>query len=86
MVSFDDTTGFRVLDERDLMEYWPVCSTPNGWLFDIKEGGWLDQERLRIGNNMLSIYPDVKEYLITGINECVSVFSTVNPELTHYQP
>ena len=34
-VEFEDVQGFRVLDERDLMEYWPVCSTPNGWLFEI---------------------------------------------------
>lgn len=86
IASFTETTGFRVLDERDLMEYWPVCSTPNGWLFDIKEGGWLDQERTRTGSNMLFTCPDVTEYLVTGINECVSVFSAVPPELAHFQP
>lgn len=44
IVEFIDTIGFRVLDERDLMEYWPECSTPEGWLFEITAGGWLSQE------------------------------------------
>lgn len=86
IVTFDFTMGFRVLDERDLMEYWPICSTPMGWLFNIQEGGWLDQDRPRPGSCMLDMFPDAKEYLIAGINECVSVFSTENPKLQSYQP
>jgi hypothetical protein len=84
IVTFHFTMGFRVLDERDLMEYWPICSRPTGWLFSIQEGGWLDQERSRSGSCMLDMFPDTKEYLITGINECVSVFSAESPELLSY--
>jgi hypothetical protein len=84
-VSFENPLGFRVVEERDLMEYWPVCSTPAGWLFRIHSGGWLE-ERTRRGSLMLDMYPDVKEYLITGINDCVSVLSTEMPSLSDYQP
>ncbi|MEM4987524.1 hypothetical protein V8G57_09015 [Collimonas sp. H4R21] len=86
LVTFENALGFRVVDERDLMEYWPVCSTPTGWLFNIRGGGWLDQERARSGSLMLEMYPDVKEYLVTGINECVSVFSVEGPTLLDYRP
>lgn len=86
IVTFRDTLGFRILDERELMEYWPICSTPCGWIFNIEEGGWLDQERSRAGTSMSELFPDTKEYLINGINECVSVFSSAPPVLQSYQP
>ncbi|MDR9850717.1 hypothetical protein [Herbaspirillum huttiense] len=78
-VSFEAILGFRVLDELYLMEYWPGCSTKNGWLFLIQQGGWADQERSRSGTCLHGLHPDVKEYLVTGINECVSVFSLEDP-------
>ncbi|WP_256079323.1 hypothetical protein [Massilia sp. YIM B04103] len=85
LVTFENPLGFRVVDERDLMEYWPVCSTPVGWLFRVLSGGWLDQERTRRGSLLLDMYLDVKEYLIAGINDCVPVFSTEMPKLSGYQ-
>ncbi|MFZ6676008.1 hypothetical protein [Undibacterium sp. Xuan67W] len=79
-VLFQYVYGFRVLDEGDLLEFWPVCSTSSGWIFQIIEGGWFDQERLRTG--FVSGYGrEFNEYLITGINECVSIFSWAPPEL-----
>ena len=85
LVTFENPIGFRVVDERDLMEYWPVCSTPSGWLFHILGGGWLDQERKRHGSLMLEAYPDVKEYLIAGTNDCVSIFGFGEPTLSNWQ-
>jgi hypothetical protein len=35
---FPEIVGFRVLDERDLMEFWPECSSPHGKLFEILAG------------------------------------------------
>jgi hypothetical protein len=86
MVTFDDPLGFRVVDERDLMEYWPVCSTPAGWLFEILGGGWRDQERTRPGSLMLASYPDVREFLVTSMGDCVSVFTCKEPTLAEYWP
>jgi hypothetical protein len=33
VVEFPDTTGFRVLDEGNLLEFWPECSSANGRFF-----------------------------------------------------
>jgi len=29
---FKNAYGHRVLDEQDLLEFWPTCSLSNGWL------------------------------------------------------
>ena len=79
VVEFIDTIGFRVLDERDLMEYWPECSTPNGWLFEITSGGWLSQEANREGSLIVSTSPEAKEYLVTGEDDCVSIICRNKP-------
>lgn len=79
VVEFEDTIGYRVLDERDLLEYWPECSTPNGWLFEIISGGWLSQEALRRGSLITDTTPEAKEYLVTGANDCVSVICFSEP-------
>jgi hypothetical protein len=79
VVEFIDTIGFRVLDERDLMEYWPECSTPNGWLFEITAGGWLSQEAKREGSLIVSVIPEAKEFLVTGEDDCVSIICNNEP-------
>lgn len=79
-VIFSEIAGFRVLDEGDLLEFWPTCSSAKDWIFQITEGGWFDQECLRSGFVRGDI-KEINEYLISGINECVSVFSWAPPEL-----
>lgn len=81
VLEFSDVVGFRVLDERDLMEFWPACSTSNGGLFEIHEGGWLSQERIRPGSCIGPMNPSVKEYLVTGPDDCVSVLSPNPPQV-----
>jgi len=78
-VEFKNVLGFRVLDERDLMEYWPVCSTPNGWMFEVQSGGWLSQERERDGSCIECWNPDAKEFIVTGEDDCVSVICVDPP-------
>jgi hypothetical protein len=78
-VNFEGVVGFRVLDERDFMEYWPVCSTPQGWLFEIATGGWLAQENERQGSCVTAMYSDIKEYLVTGEDDCISVLARQEP-------
>jgi hypothetical protein len=80
-VRFCGASGVRVLDEGDLLEFWPECSTPNGRVFRIHSGGWLDQEAQREGFLMQHTQPEMPEYFVAGDNECVSVFSPVPPEL-----
>ena len=81
VVNFPDVICFRVLDERDLMEFWPECSTPNGWLFEIKTGGWLSQEANRPGSCLVAMSPNAKEYFLNGADDCVSVISHTLPEV-----
>lgn len=78
-VTFLDVTGFRVLDERDLLDFWPTCSTANGWLFEILSGGWLDQESQRDGFIMRVMNEKVTEYFVTGEEDCVNVLAKAAP-------
>ena len=77
-VSFDAPAGYRVLDEGDLLEFWPACSSFNGWLYRINSGGWLDQERERSGFTSAA-RTDAVEYFIIGCNYCVSVLAWEAP-------
>ena len=79
IVYFEDLEGFRVLDERDMLEFWPVCSSTNGWLYEIESGGWLSQEVNRPGCLLGEFGSSIHEYLVIGVNACVSV-------LTHSKP
>lgn len=85
LVRFEDIQGFRVLDERDLLEYWPTCSTPHGWLFEIDGGGWLSQESVRPGS-LVSSLAGVREYLVAGEDDCVNVLTLHPPVVLLWQP
>jgi hypothetical protein len=79
LVEFPAIIGFRVLDERDLMEFWPECSSPHGKLFEILAGGWLSQELLRPGSLLGPMNIRAREYFLTGSDDCVSVISPEEP-------
>lgn len=81
-VRFDDIIGFRVLDERDLLEFWPECSAQHGGLFEISEGGWLEQESARRGFVSATVGPKMREFLVTGPNSCVNVFTYQGPQFS----
>ena len=81
LVIFDYAIGFRVLDEGNLLEFWPSCSLSNGCVFQIEEGGWFEQESERKGSLMSEVFPEAEEYMISGINDCVSVISTRPPQI-----
>lgn len=77
-VIFEQTYGFRVLDELDLTEFWSQCSLAEGWLFEVTSGGWNSLELTRPA--FLSGRQNwVREYLIIGLNECVSVLTKEEP-------
>src|SRR5437762_649131 len=81
VVKFKGVRGIRVLDEGDLLEFWPSCSRANGWLFQINAGGWLDLESSRPGF-IREKYSAVREYLVTGDNDCVSVLADQAPTVS----
>ncbi|SEF23162.1 hypothetical protein ABL840_00755 [Variovorax sp. NFACC27] len=80
-IRFDDVVAYRVMDERDLAEYWPACSSPNCSVFSIQSGGWLSQESTRPGSCIGLFYGDVREYLVTSVAECVSVLCIGEPRI-----
>ena len=81
-VRFLGAEGHRVLDEGDLLEFWPECSAPNGVIFKVTSGGWFEQECQRQGFLKRDTQPEMPEYFITGENACVSVLSYTPPELS----
>ena len=79
LVHFESVEGFRVLDEGDLLEFWPTCSwSRSKWLWEVHEGGWFELESTR-GGFIGEKYKDATEYLVVGANECVSVISYDHP-------
>lgn len=79
-VLFDSVIGYRVLDERDLQTFWSACTSLQGWMFEIHANGWL-QEELRRPGSCMNFYNQPREWLIPGLETCVSVLSEQAPEV-----
>jgi len=78
-VIFTDVCGFRALDEGDLSFWWQHLNLSNGWCFQVIKGGWHDFERER--KDFLSGQTDLyREYLVIGVDLCVSVLTQTEPE------
>ena len=78
---FESPVWFRVLDERDLCEFWNTYSEPNGWLWEVEQGGWLKLESQRALFNSPSFYEDLREFLIAD-DQCISIL-TIHPPQIH---
>ena len=74
---FRDVVAFRVIDEREITEFWNTYSQANGWLWEVTEGGYLALERQRDSFNILDL--PLREHLVT-CNYCVNVLSCKTPE------
>mgnify|MGYP005877502447 CR=1 FL=1 len=80
-VVFGFVAGLRVLDESDLNEYWPTCSTLNGWIYEIYSGGWFDQEKKREGFFSGVARSDLREFFIASDSDCMNILSISKPKL-----
>lgn len=80
-VVFPPVWGFRVLHELDLGEFWSQCSLKTGWLFEVTDGGWKALELGRAHFTSGRMYEDLREYLVVGVKECVSVLCRDEPQL-----
>lgn len=80
MARFSEIMGFRLLDEGDLLEFWPACARDNGWLYRIKEHGWSDLEASRPGF-LLEQGLGLVEYFISSENNCISILSSAVPKV-----
>ncbi len=80
-VVFRSVVGFRVLDERDLNEFWPTYSERNGWLYEVHSGGWLELESSREGFiDDVFLGGRLREFLVVD-DQCISVLSPSPPRL-----
>ena len=79
-VHFDAIYGFRVLDEGDLGEFWSECNLKTGWCFEVIDDGWNALEKTREHFITGKLYQP-REYLIIGLNECVSVLAFEQPKV-----
>lgn len=80
-VDFTDIIGFRVLDNGNLVEFWRD-ERPNGWLWEVSSGGWFDLEKQREG----FVTDILTEYLVIGIDDCISILSPSAPKITKINP
>jgi hypothetical protein len=78
-IIFKNVIGFRVLDEGNLLEFWDKEVRTSGWLWKVESGGWFELEKLRSGFLAQHLGQSNKEYLVTGINDCVSVLADSEP-------
>jgi hypothetical protein len=76
--TFSEICGFRMLDEGDLLDFWPTCAQSNGWLFRVIDGGWFDQESQRRGFLRGGV-EGITEFFLPGQNDCLSVFAFEMP-------
>jgi hypothetical protein len=79
-VVFRNPIGFRVLDEGDLCEFWNTYSEPNGWLYEVERGGWMELERNRLDFLTPQIREGMREFLVVD-DKCVSILALHPPKL-----
>lgn len=78
-VIFKNVVGFRVLDEGNLLEFWDKDVRVPGWIWRVESGGWFELEKLRAGFLAQHHGDSHNEYLISGINDCLSVIAESEP-------
>jgi hypothetical protein len=83
-LTFKDLSGFRVLREGDLIEYWGP-TRPSGWLWEIQSGGWRSTEAQRSGFISGDVQ-GIREFLVVSLVDCVSVLSSSAPEFSRIEP
>jgi len=81
-VDFEEVEGFRVLDEGQLLEFWDKESKDH-WVFEVLSNGWLAAESSRETAPFISEDGRLKEYLVAGCNECVSILAFDHPKITY---
>lgn len=78
-VIFKNVIGFRVLDEGNLLGFWDEDVRTSGWIWKVESGGWFELEKLRSGFLAQNHGDSHNEFLILGINDCVSIIAESNP-------
>jgi len=77
IVEFAAVYGLRVLHELDLAALWTSVAPEllrSTWLFEVHGGVWVELESRRPDFNVAKESP-LREFLIVGYQECVSVMA-----------
>ena len=82
VITSENSIGHRVLDEGDLIEFWPKCALTNGWLYEMGSGGWKDLEATRSGF-LSEESNELREYLLVTENTCVNLISYKRPRVSY---
>lgn len=80
-IVFTAPRGFRYLDEGDLLPYWRsgAFDTSRYLVFEIKSGGWAEQEEQSGMLNVTAAVGTYREWLIVSSNACLNAVSAVEP-------
>lgn len=86
-IHFSSVTGFRLLDESDLIAYWEDNSFGSSHhIYEIISGGWSNGEPLADGILSNREFIGYREWFIKTTNKCLNVLSGDEPlvrELTN---
>src|SRR5690606_9262032 len=80
-LEFDRVGGFRVLDEGQLSAFWGKEARADGWLWEVTSGGWHALESTR-DDFVLGLPPlgeGCREFIVLGVDDCVSVITWAQP-------
>jgi hypothetical protein len=80
-IMFENVVGFRVLDEGDMLEFWPSCSCA-ALVWQIHEGGWFSFERHR-SELFGEIHKNTSEFLVASSEKCVNIISYALPRVSN---
>jgi hypothetical protein len=85
---FEGLVGYRVLDERDLPQFWHsaknVGALEGCMLYEVTSGGWFEEHKAQSPIMAAGFYPQLREWLLLSEDWCVSVLSEAcnEPRLT----
>ncbi len=81
-IHFADISGFRLLDEGDLLGYWESKSfNDDHHIYEILHGGWATGESVDEGVLSRNEYINYREWFVATTNQCVNVLSSDEPNL-----
>jgi len=84
---FGGFSGFRYLDEGDLLSYWDIPDFKSGFhLFRIIKGGWKSGETTQSGILDVSrAIDELNEFFIATSNGCLTVLAYEKPKITEIE-
>ncbi|HEX8248734.1 MAG TPA: hypothetical protein VF599_11210 [Pyrinomonadaceae bacterium] len=79
-IHFSSVSGFRLLDEGNLIAYWESGAfESNHHVYEVLSGGWSNGEPLPDGILSVRELIDYREWLIATTNQCITVLSADEP-------